>query len=80
MAYCIDNNDVAHEVRLVWTTTPPTQAGWYWVVADGSLIPIVLHVRILESGDRYNGDYNLDHVTHWLGPLPVPEPPEESRV
>jgi hypothetical protein len=68
-----------------WTTTPPTEPGWYWayILIDE---PIISMVFIDKDGRVFDPDYESDDIyqmqpvgetifTHWLGPLPVPEPP-----
>jgi hypothetical protein len=71
---------------LRWTTNPPTEPGLYrakrW---DGGF------VNWVEVGEfthgypfvlMYGSDVTLglDEFTHWLGPLPVPEPPTEGET
>lgn len=60
-----------------WTTTPPAVAGWYWVNK----------LRVLDQTywisikwcAHWNNEKDDDIVvTHWLGPLPIPEPPKEK--
>lgn len=70
------------EIRMLeWTTTPPTEPGCYWVMTGwGPAIAIVgsfdfstnLMVKIASG----QATYEISNFTHWLGPLPIPEPPE----
>jgi hypothetical protein len=74
-----------HKV-ITWTTEPPTVEGDYFVWAKDDAyfrIPTIVKVVDVEPNTItpvltlwFGGhEYNLDRVTHWLGPLPVPEPP-----
>jgi hypothetical protein len=69
---------------IEWTTTPPTEPGWYWVRSESKY----KHTWIVEVSIK-NGvahmysemdseDYPVwdGFATHWLGPLPPPEPPK----
>lgn len=70
-----------------WTTTKPTVPGWYWGYRpcdmcgpENQVIPIRCHPG---TGDppvvtAPNGYGTLREVTHFFGPLTVPEPPEED--
>jgi hypothetical protein len=74
--------------RLEWSTEPPKESGWYWVYFPHDKHPSgprVVEVERHMSGylGISNGDYleSLDEYTgpikgHWLGPLPIPEPPQ----
>jgi hypothetical protein len=65
---------------LEWTTEPPTQDGWFWAIGPGN--PVV--VRVIEGNPSHfvgfingvGGAYPVDYFSHWLGPLPIPEPPK----
>lgn len=71
-----------------WTTTPPTQEGWYWVIGywrsystgELSYPPTVEFLckdykgRWVIKGEEYDSELK-DHY-EILGPLPVPEAPE----
>ena len=67
-----------------WTTTPPTELGWYWgFLSDRRLkIRIVLiywiggGYSIHKPGFLYDWEPDLKRFTHWLGPLSIPEPPQ----
>jgi hypothetical protein len=70
---------------LKWETTPPTQEGWYWVRGprDGFMIVQYYNkkrvIKALIAGAGGNIHYGeLKLITHWLGPLPVPEPPTKE--
>lgn len=69
-----------------WTTEPPTEPGWYWAtprMVEGweDISPQIAEVyknlsdrlKVLFDG---NDDFDLADFTHWLGPLPLPEPPK----
>lgn len=70
-----------------WTTTPPTVPGWYWAYDTGpnseDLNPFlqVVHVDyvddklVFDAIGLFDSHEALDWFTHWLGPLPEPEPP-----
>jgi hypothetical protein len=66
---------------LGWTTTPPTKEGWYWAMLSKEysiLYPLVL-VEFREGTIYTHGNKapaSFESFTHWLGPLPVPEPPK----
>ncbi len=65
----------------MWTTTPPTEPGWYWVKREDE------HREMYRNGAiaYYSGHsvmypgssarYDLSSFSYWLGPLLVPEPP-----
>ena len=63
---------------LEWTTDPPTEPGWYWIhfpsgAVECAKIDVINSNGIpIEFADRWA----LERVTHWLGPLPTPEPPK----
>jgi hypothetical protein len=72
---------------IKWITAPPTEEGWYWaqwaqdvgnitcVEVSYSLATQELEVWV--TAKEYT--YELKDFTHWLGPLPVPEPPAENK-
>jgi hypothetical protein len=59
-----------------WTTDPPTEPGWYWVkhVAHNE----ITMTQVCELTDDYLTTENgpLYVFSHFLGPLPQPEPPK----
>lgn len=64
-----------------WTTTPPTEPGLYWAWDGERVLAITVgydeHVDGLwafEQQSQYGS--RLNSYSHWLGPLPVPEPPK----
>jgi hypothetical protein len=73
-----------------WTTEPPEESGLYWFRASNwksddkpvteqsyiSVINGVVSFRPLIDGYEWEHEYEVKDVTHWLGPLPVPEPPK----
>lgn len=73
--------------KLQWTTEAPTVPGWYWASYQGKYQTIILVDKIVsdsEGGKAGNlfaySAYEEEEVsfleyTHWLGPLPEPEPP-----
>ena len=70
--------------RLDWTTEPPKEPGYFWAMSPLRQIEprTIVEIRETENGLRAyatgnNYGYPLDMFTHWLGPLPVPEPPTD---
>jgi hypothetical protein len=68
-----------------WTTTPPTeesQEGWYWLyVSDRGTNERYVSIELItiwdiDSKEIEFSDITFKDVTHWLGPLPQPEPPK----
>jgi hypothetical protein len=64
----------------LWTTDPPKVEGWYWTKSKLFDKPFVVDVRETGLGlgafiTNDKGRFPLDVFTHWLGPLPIPEPP-----
>jgi hypothetical protein len=73
-----------------WTTTPPTEPGWYWAVYYGKVQILdvdyktenhsgteIKYLTFWESGIPTIPGHriDLDAVDYWLGPLPVPDMP-----
>ena len=65
-----------------WTTTPPTEPGWYWCMLRDIDTSIVIYVSNASDEPEPMVTYHegeevleLDEMTHWLGPLPAPLPP-----
>lgn len=58
-----------------WTTTPPTEEGWYWAIHEA--VGYMDLVKVCKLTEDYLTTENgpLYVFTHWLGPLPPPEPP-----
>ncbi|HEU4340995.1 MAG TPA: hypothetical protein VFU31_05440 [Candidatus Binatia bacterium] len=66
-----------------WTTEPPKEPGVYWAL-DGDK-PRIAEV-LYSYGDQLCADFTdenvptplskVDWISHWLGPLPVPDPPK----
>jgi hypothetical protein len=86
----VDINDYIYNVEteyksyreyfpLQWTTTPPTEEGLYFAYSQEDGVEIV-HYRGRNQLDMavmgIEWRYSLGGYTHWLGPLPVPEPPK----
>jgi hypothetical protein len=77
-----DNGDL---MCLEWTTDPPKESGIYWAQERGGYV-VCVQVKI----NKYDGIEEWTEVrefmtedftetkfySHWLGPLPVPEPPQ----
>jgi hypothetical protein len=64
-----------------WTTDPPTEEGLYFLkLIDpkreewAGMVQCVF--VYLNDGKPYHSLQNGFSVTHWLGPLPIPEPPK----
>jgi hypothetical protein len=69
---------------MYWTTTPPTVEGWYWAldVLFQHIEPVYVEWSIpdrkfIVNQMRNGKEMELSDFSHWLGPLPVPEPPNE---
>lgn len=60
----------ADKLFFEWTTEPPTEAGWYWIRAK-----VIGHEVVGVAQYPYTSNVNIDKITHWLGPLPIPAPP-----
>jgi hypothetical protein len=80
--YTVDlGYDGSTEETFNWTTTPPTEPGWYWAMLSKEysiLYPLVL-VEFREGTIYTHGNEapaSFESFTHWLGPLPLPEPPK----
>ena len=60
-----------------WSTDPPTEDGWYWAYdREDSFLDLV---RYSDSGATMWSDKTIAKLfTHWLGPLPKPEPPRND--
>lgn len=62
-----------------WTTEPPTQEGWYWVVNGNKEIEIVKVYKTCDGLYAWTvtseRDFDLKDFSMWLGPLPEPEKP-----
>jgi len=74
--------------REYWVTEPPTKPGWYWIYAipEYENKPEIYFVDVfIHEGephfsfpiDGYEYDIHISphRTTHWLGPIPEPEPP-----
>lgn len=68
-----------------WTTTPPTEPGFYWVWSKEEEVPWMVDVCNINSQGEpphlkmfyENQEYEVWEIfTHWKGPLPEPEPPQ----
>lgn len=77
----VDMTGWRFQTRKAWTTDAPKGVGWYWrYIGEG----IVSMAQITADADGFLYvvvdciEYDIEHFTysHWLGPLPVPEPPE----
>jgi hypothetical protein len=73
-----------------WTTETPTVEGWYWFrVKSGTSESSITELSYIEirggracfaplvNGYEFDDDYEMSDITHWLGPIPAPEPPTE---
>lgn len=74
-----DYKGVRHFSILRWTTEPPTVEGWYWaldVYQKGiNKIVYVTQGTVFEVGNLI--PQKIGNYHHWLGPLPIPEPPKD---
>lgn len=70
---------------LDWTTESPTKPGWYWAMYLDTE-PWIVRVAKDKDGilkwweDGVSRSWDLDTVSYWMGPLPVPEPPKEDKL
>ncbi len=61
-----------------WSTDPPTEDGWYWCYAEAGVYQsarLQLHNVDANEQRARRGDKPMSDFTHFLGPLPKPEPP-----
>ena len=80
------SNETIEEIikRNTWQTDPPTKAGWYWAMHKEFGFD-VYHTIADSSGNLMAtgmyADYFLDlsGFSHWLGPIPKPQKPEEVK-
>jgi hypothetical protein len=76
-------------MTLTWTTDKPTEPGGYWaygkdVHGRGPYVWIVevdkyngrMDIVFRVFGDEYDPEIEWKDITHWMGPLEEPEPPE----
>jgi carbonic anhydrase len=66
-----------------WTTDPPTEEGWYWAVPQSGVFRKAYPALIVYVHEDPNAgclmvmaDTPLIDFTHWIGPLPPPDPPQ----
>lgn len=67
-----------------WTTDLPQENGWYWVNANVGpcSVKFILLVSVIDglpyglADGKTPSRENIEYITHWLGPLPIPENPE----
>lgn len=74
---------------MTWTTTPPTEPGWYWMASGPNVFGWIGHY--FKTNEGVVRMSNMDNTKsfarlaakgnfHWLGPLPVPEPPAVDEM
>jgi hypothetical protein len=72
------NRGKTFQCEYEWTTTPPTEPGWYWYQPHLGLPAVPVRVR------RYDGkmvflngiqEGYLSNATGEWWPVPIPEPP-----
>jgi hypothetical protein len=65
--------------KMKWSTEPPKVEGWYWVKIERE--PEVVYIQTVGYGFLTAHGHSLDRrkPTHWLGPLPLPEPPQKGE-
>ena len=64
-----------------WTTTKPTEPGWYWVCGAHER-PEICQVYDADTWQFMGEDAELmepSATCHFLGPLPVPTPPNIDK-
>jgi hypothetical protein len=64
---------------LEWTTEPPKAEGYFWARQEVSGEIFIVNVIKLASDYLTTDAGPLHNFTHWLGPLPVPQPPSEGE-
>ncbi len=64
------------EDRAQWSPEVPTVEGWYWRTYNG-LPPFVTHINDFDLKSGYLG--TSLQPGWWLGPLPIPHPPEDAH-
>ncbi len=64
--------------NLEWTTEPPKEVGWYWAERKDRQREIIFIDPWNKSAYRVgqNAYVLKSEFTHWLGPIPEPEPPQ----
>lgn len=82
MRYYYGTTPNIYKLRVLqWTTEPPTQEGLYFACSENGVE--ITHYRGRNETDVGIMDiewrYPLSAFTHWIGPLPVPEPPSEDE-
>lgn len=71
---------------MEWTTEKPTRDGTYWSYDGYRVKSVTVHFYGYDAGDfeifgmseTIDGDIDPIKITHWMGPLPMPEPPTEQ--
>lgn len=68
---------------MKWTTEKPTIDGYYWVLDEGEVDLVELtwyagrqRLTLFEPWNK--NEIELSAYTYFMGPLPVPIPPEET--
>lgn len=80
--YAVDNNPdsfAGNMKEFEWTTTPPTEPGWYQVPFEGGIVFVEVREYINKLVVWATGDDSPDEFSdysHWLGPIPLAEPPK----
>ncbi len=67
------NPDLEKSPPVAWTTTAPTEPGWYWLVADGTAARVV--DVWFANGKLYWGQNGTLRPTLLWYPVPIEEPP-----
>jgi hypothetical protein len=73
---------LAHPDELRWSTKPPTEPGYYWIVEEGE-VPHVVQINIVSDstnmfevllpGDEMKYSIEMWGGALWCGPLQHPE-------
>lgn len=64
-------------LMLCWTTEPPTEPGWYWMLLDPEYAGRAFEPRVVQvQVDPRSGtltEVNRSGRWHWAGPIPKPK-------
>lgn len=81
------DSKIPNVLAVTWTTTPPTEPGWYWARQDGACVVMVyvepwarrgLVARIYDDhvgAPEGEPGFPLSAFSGWIGPLVPPDEP-----
>jgi hypothetical protein len=66
---------------MEWTTDKPTEPGLYWAWDRIHILAVDAYIHrgkivLFELGEGYNLMQSVDAFSHFIGPLPIPDPPQ----